>query len=391
MINALNNPESEAKGENEPPYEKNIKSFRAQLLANTQADVYNKLIMAATKSIVADLNKGEKLNEKNYDVWHRKIQYILKEQDMLETIIQSVIEPEPGNITQHKCDHEAFQDWKRKDRVARILILSSMRDDIMLHFESKLQWPPQPPLHSLNSLHQAFTLTTTHHHNPLSPRRLSLNLSSSSSSSSLTSTITFSLLTPTNKLHRFIILLLRRACRHLAAADYRKGRRRNRRLSIALAGDSAKKRGYVFFCRASKFIDPSDLRAIDSLWLAHSDGKFGYSVQKRVWEKKARRDFTRFFIRVGWMKKLDTEVEQWNYRSFPTEFTWELRDDTPEGHLPLTNALRGTQLLASIFTHPAFAEEGEEEEGEESDGEEMKKEKPKLMGGNRTLKTDYSF
>ncbi|XP_020245052.1 tetrapyrrole-binding protein, chloroplastic [Asparagus officinalis] len=256
---------------------------------------------------------------------------------------------------------------------------------------SKLQWPPQPPLHSLNSLHQAFTLTTTHHHNPLSPRRLSLNLSSSSSSSSLTSTITFSLLTPTNKLHRFIILLLRRACRHLAAADYRKGRRRNRRLSIALAGDSAKKRGYVFFCRASKFIDPSDLRAIDSLWLAHSDGKFGYSVQKRVWEKKARRDFTRFFIRVGWMKKLDTEVEQWNYRSFPTEFTWELRDDTPEGHLPLTNALRGTQLLASIFTHPAFAEEGEEEEGEESDGEEMKKEKPKLMGGNRTLKTDYSF
>lgn len=91
------------------------------------------------------------------------------------------------------------------------------------------------------------------------------------------------------------------------------------------------------------------------------------------------------------MKKLDTEVVQWNYRSFPTEFVWELKDDTPEGHLPLTNALRGTQLLASILTHPAFAEEGGEEEGEESDGEEMKKEKPKLMGGNRALTTDYSF
>ena len=29
--------------------------------------------MAATMSIIADLNQGEKLNEKNYDVWHHKI------------------------------------------------------------------------------------------------------------------------------------------------------------------------------------------------------------------------------------------------------------------------------------------------------------------------------
>ena len=42
--------------------------------------------MAATKSIIADLNQGEKLNEKNYDVWHRKIQYVLKEQDILKMI-----------------------------------------------------------------------------------------------------------------------------------------------------------------------------------------------------------------------------------------------------------------------------------------------------------------
>ena len=42
--------------------------------------------MAATGSIVADLNQGDKLNNKNYDVWHHKIQYLLEEQDMLETI-----------------------------------------------------------------------------------------------------------------------------------------------------------------------------------------------------------------------------------------------------------------------------------------------------------------
>ena len=50
--------------------------------------------MAATKNIIVDLNQGEKLNEKNYDVWHRKIQYILEEQDMLETITQQMAKPE---------------------------------------------------------------------------------------------------------------------------------------------------------------------------------------------------------------------------------------------------------------------------------------------------------
>ena len=50
--------------------------------------------MAATKSIIADLNQGEKLNEKNYDVWHRKIQYVLKEQDMLKMITQPMVELE---------------------------------------------------------------------------------------------------------------------------------------------------------------------------------------------------------------------------------------------------------------------------------------------------------
>ena len=91
--------------------------------------------MAATKSIIADLNQGEKLNEKNYNVLHRKIQYVLEEQDMLETITQPMAEPKQGNTAQHRCDMEAYQAYKRKDRVARILLLSSMRNDIMLRFE----------------------------------------------------------------------------------------------------------------------------------------------------------------------------------------------------------------------------------------------------------------
>jgi len=43
--------------------------------------------------------------------------------------------PEKGNIAHHKLDMEAYQTYKCKDHVARILMLSSIRNDIMLHFE----------------------------------------------------------------------------------------------------------------------------------------------------------------------------------------------------------------------------------------------------------------
>ena len=57
---------------------------------------------------------------------------------MLATITQPMAEPEKSNITQHRRDMEADQAYKRKDRVACILLLSSMRNDIMLRFERHL-------------------------------------------------------------------------------------------------------------------------------------------------------------------------------------------------------------------------------------------------------------
>ena len=44
-----------------------------------------------------------------------------------------------------------------------------------------------------------------------------------------------------------------------------------------------------------------------------------------------------------------------NYRKWPQEFTYTT--EAPKGHLPLTNALRGTQLLEAILEHPAFVQE----------------------------------
>jgi len=54
---------------------------------------------------------------------------------MLETITQPMAEPEQGNNAQHRLDMEAYQTYKCKDRVACILMLSNMRNDIMLRFE----------------------------------------------------------------------------------------------------------------------------------------------------------------------------------------------------------------------------------------------------------------
>lgn len=185
---------------------------------------------------------------------------------------------------------------------------------------------------------------------------------------------------------------------HLSTKNFKQADEETRRLLIVLAGEAAQKRGYVFFSEA-QFIPEPDLKTIDELWRQHSNKKFGYSVQKRIYEK-ADRDFTKFFLKVGWMKKLDTEVEQYNYRAFPTEFIWELNDDTPEGHLPLTNALRGTQLLNSILAHPAF--ETMEEEDKEEEGkvvEESSSNNGGLKGlrdaskplSNTVFKPDYSF
>ena len=38
----------------------------------------------AAKNIMDELNKGEKLNGDNYEIWSMKVQYVLEEQEALE-------------------------------------------------------------------------------------------------------------------------------------------------------------------------------------------------------------------------------------------------------------------------------------------------------------------
>ena len=58
--------------------------------------------------------------------------------------------------------------------------------------------------------------------------------------------------------------------------------------------------------------------------------------------------WAKFFMAIDWL-----EGENQKYRAWPAEFVYS-SEEAKKGHLPLTNALRGTQLLEAILTHEAF-------------------------------------
>jgi len=114
---------------------------------------------------------------------------------------------------------------------------------------------------------------------------------------------------------------------------------------ITLAGPDAEKKGWVYFSEV-KFIPSVDLQTIDKLWRAATNNRQGYSVQKEIWMQN-RQQWTKFFKQIDW-----TVGEFGNYRKWPQDFTYDM--SAKRGHLPLTNALRGTQLFKAILEHPAF-------------------------------------
>jgi len=88
------------------------------------------------KNIITDLNKGQKVDGENYDIWHRKVQYLLDEKEVLKILTQSMeAPPEEGNSPQHRRDVETYAQWAKKDRCARFVMLSSMHNDLISAFE----------------------------------------------------------------------------------------------------------------------------------------------------------------------------------------------------------------------------------------------------------------
>lgn len=119
---------------------------------------------------------------------------------------------------------------------------------------------------------------------------------------------------------------------------------------ITLAGSKAAGRNFVYWTEVKK-IPATDLATIERLWNKFSGGKFGYSVQKKKW-KQSKGDFEVFCRKIGWTTT-DGEVERKKRWFGASEFIYDVKK-APEGHLPLTSALRGTSLIKELLNHPVW-------------------------------------
>ena len=131
----------------------------------------------------------------------------------------------------------------------------------------------------------------------------------------------------------------------LAEGKWREAEDETRAKLIEAAGQGAKDRNWVYWSEI-KNIPVEDMETLDALWAASSNGKFGYRVQRQMWIQN-RKQWIRFFRAIDWVQG-ENDV----YRKWPQEFKYEA--NAPKGHLPLTNALRGTRLFEAILEHPAF-------------------------------------
>ncbi|MDX2240643.1 MAG: GUN4 N-terminal ARM-like repeat domain-containing protein [Leptolyngbyaceae cyanobacterium bins.302] len=110
-----------------------------------------------------------------------------------------------------------------------------------------------------------------------------------------------------------------------------------------LAGESAVQRKWIYFTEVEQF-PAIDLQTINALWLVHSDGKFGFSVQRELWLSLGK-NWDKLWSKIGWK-------DGNNWTRYPQGFTWDL--SAPKGHLPLSNQLRGVRVIASLMAHPAW-------------------------------------
>jgi hypothetical protein len=130
----------------------------------------------------------------------------------------------------------------------------------------------------------------------------------------------------------------------LVTQDFQAADRMTLQKMCEVAGVEAVKRKWLYFTEVDNF-PITDLQTINNLWLVHSEGKFGFSVQREIWLSLGK-NWDNLWAKIGWR-------EGNNWTRYPNEFIWDL--SAPKGHLPLSNQLRGVRVIASLFAHPAWS------------------------------------
>jgi hypothetical protein len=130
----------------------------------------------------------------------------------------------------------------------------------------------------------------------------------------------------------------------LARQDFQAADRMTIQKMCEVAGASSVQRKWLYFTEVDNF-PITDLQTINQLWLVHSEGKFGFSVQREIWLAQGKK-WDNLWTKIGWK-------DGNNWTRYPNGFTWDLT--APRGHLPLSNQLRGVRVIASLMAHPAWS------------------------------------
>ncbi len=130
----------------------------------------------------------------------------------------------------------------------------------------------------------------------------------------------------------------------LAKQDFQAADRMTIQKMCEVAGPSTVQRKWLYFTEVDNF-PIADLQTINKLWLVHSEGKFGFSVQREIWLGQGKK-WDNLWTKIGWK-------DGNNWTRYPNGFTWDL--SAPRGHLPLSNQLRGVRVIASLMAHPAWS------------------------------------
>ncbi|MFQ3680111.1 MAG: GUN4 domain-containing protein [Pseudanabaenaceae cyanobacterium] len=115
----------------------------------------------------------------------------------------------------------------------------------------------------------------------------------------------------------------------------------------ATAGGGAAARGWLYFTDVNR-IEAHQWQHLDRLWQVYSAGKFGISVQRKLWLAVGQ-NWEKFWLQIGWKR-------DGRFTRYPDGFTWSL--EAPKGHLPLFNQIRGNNTLETVFRHPVWSSLG---------------------------------
>ncbi|MEC4896142.1 MAG: GUN4 domain-containing protein [Oscillatoria sp. PMC 1051.18] len=127
----------------------------------------------------------------------------------------------------------------------------------------------------------------------------------------------------------------------LVANNYRKADEETKRIMLWVA--NARVRGYILDSDIQAF-PCRDLRTIDQLWVQYSGGRFGLSVQKRIYDRVGG-NYHKLGDLVGWRSH-----KKWLKHS---DLSFSIR--TPMGHLPLEGGVwsgwlgGGAEIYSSLM------------------------------------------